>query len=238
MVLSVMKEPGCEVIGYADDTIIISIATTYEEAKFRACMQAERTIHKIRKLGLKVAVEKTEVMAFQGKRGKRPPKEDFAVVNGKEIKIGKSLKYLGVILDGKLDFREHFRYVHEKAKKVKRVLGKLMPNLRGPHENKRRLYAYVVQSVVMYGSPIWYEGFAKNLSVQRPLQKVQRQLAIRIIAGYRTVSYEIVTLLARTPPWILVARKYHRIYKRIKKMKDDRNWSEDGEEAKRKRKGK
>lgn len=31
-------------------------------------MQAERTIHAIRKLGLKVAVEKTEVMVFQGKK--------------------------------------------------------------------------------------------------------------------------------------------------------------------------
>lgn len=162
-------------------------------------MQAERTIHEIMELGLKVAVDKTEVMVFESNRGKRSPKEDKVVLNGKEIRIGKSLKYLGVMLDSKLDFREHFRYVHEKAEKVKRALSKLMPNLRGPHENKRRLYAYVVQSVVMYGAPIWYEGFARNLEVQRPLQKMQRQLAIRVIAGYRTVAYEVAILL-RTPP--------------------------------------
>lgn len=66
------------------------------------------------------------------------------------------------------------------------------------------LYGYMlimVQSVVMYGAPIWYEDFAKNLSVQRPLQKVQRKLAIRIIVEYRTVSYEVAMLLARTPLW-------------------------------------
>lgn len=229
-VLKVKKEKGSEVIGYADDTIITSVASTYEEAKIRACMQADRTIHEIGKIGLKVAIEKTEAIVFQGKRGKRPPKEDFITMNRDKIKIGKSIKYLGIILDSKLDFKEHFRYIQEKAEKVKRALCKLMPNLRGPHENKRRLYAYVVQSVVMYGSPIWFDGFAKSLSVQRPLQKIQRQLAIRIVAGYRTVSYEVATILARTPPWILVARKYKRTYEKIKRIKESKTWSKDRED--------
>lgn len=70
----------------------------------------------------------------------------------------------------------------------------------------------------------------KNLSVQRPLQNVQRQLAIRIVAGYRTVSYEVATILARTLPWILVARKYKRIYEKIKKSKVDKTWNKDKEE--------
>lgn len=86
-VLRVKCERGCEVIGYADDTIIISVSAMYEDAKTRACIQAERTIHLISKLGLKVAVEKTEVMVFQGRRGKRPPKEDSVCLNGREIRI-------------------------------------------------------------------------------------------------------------------------------------------------------
>lgn len=76
-VLGIKKEPGCEVIGYADDTMITSTATTYEEAKLRTCMQAERTIHTIRKLGLKVAVEKTEVMVFQGKKREKTTERRF-----------------------------------------------------------------------------------------------------------------------------------------------------------------
>jgi len=94
-VLKVKKEEGCEVIGYADDTAVISVAATYEEAKLNACIQAERTIYEIRKLGLRVAVEKTEVCVFQGKKGKRPPKEDTLMMDGKEVKIGRKVKYLG-----------------------------------------------------------------------------------------------------------------------------------------------
>lgn len=107
---------------------------------------------------------------------------------------------------------------------------KLMPNLRGPHESKRKLYVHVVQSVVMYGAPIWYEVWSKNLSVQRPLQRVQKQLACRVIAGYRTISFEVATLLARTPSWILVAGKQHRIYEEIKRAKLEKTWSKEIEE--------
>lgn len=59
---------------------------------------------------------------------------------------------------------------------------------------------------------------------------MQRQLAIRVIAGYRTVAYEVAILLARTPPWILVARKCYRTYEKIKQRKKDKSWSKDIEE--------
>lgn len=120
-VFKIKKEKGCEVIRYADGTIITFVATTYEEAKTRAYIQAERSIYEIKKLGLNVAIEKTEAIVFQRKRGKRPPKKNDITMNKEKIKLGKSIKYLGIILDSKLDFREHFRYIHDKAERVKRA---------------------------------------------------------------------------------------------------------------------
>ncbi|XP_025271322.1 uncharacterized protein LOC112639962 [Camponotus floridanus] len=107
-VLRIKKEENCEVIGYADDTLVMATADTYKEAKFTAYIQAERLIRTIRNMGFKVAVEKTEAMIF-----------------------------FGMILDSKLSFAEHFRYISEKVEKVKKALCRLMPNLRGPHESKR-----------------------------------------------------------------------------------------------------
>lgn len=228
-VLKVKKEKGCELIGYADDTLIMSVAKTYKEAKYNACMQAERTIRAIRAIGLKVAVEKTESMVFFGKKGKRPPNNDYIDLEGKEIKIGNKLKYLGMFLDSKLNFLEHFRYVQDKVEKVRRALCRLMPNLRGPHEHKRRLYSYVIQSVVMYGAPVWYDSFVKKMEIQRPLRKIQRQMAIRIISGYRTIAYEVAIILARTPPWDLVARKYKRTYDKLKRLKEENEWNRHAE---------
>lgn len=150
---------------------------------------------------------------FHGRKGKRLPNNDHIMLEGKEIKIGRKLKYLGMILDSKMGFTEHFRYIQEK---VRKALCRLMPNLRGPHENKKRLYAYIVQSIVMYGTPIWYDSFAKNMAIQRPLQKIQRQIAVRIVSGYRTIAFEVTIILARTPPWDLVAKKYKSIYERFR----------------------
>lgn len=62
---------------------------------------------------------------------------------------------------------------------------------------------------------------------QRTLRNLQRTIAIRVIAGYRTVSFDIATILARTPPWILVAVKYTNIYKRTQDLKASNSWTEE-----------
>jgi len=136
-----------------------------------------------------------------------------------EIRIERRMKYLGVILDSKLNFEEHFRYVEGKVAKVKRALGKLIPNLRGPSEGKRKLYGNIVQSVVMYGAPVWENNFTRNRTIQRPITRIQRYMAIRTIAGYRTISYEVATILARTLPWALVAEKCKNTYMKIREAK-------------------
>jgi len=69
------------------------------------------------------------------------------------IRPKKYMKYLGVLLDCKLNFKQHFKYIDEKVGKVTRALGRLMPNLRGPSEKKRRLYAGIIASVVLYAAP-------------------------------------------------------------------------------------
>lgn len=161
-VLKDTMEDDCKVLGYVDDTIVLAEADSYEEAKIKASMQTERVIQEIRSLGLKMATEKTEAIVFKGRKGKRQPVEDIIKIDRESIKVEKKLKYLGVTLDSRLSFVEHLRYVEKKIVKVKRALGRLMPNLRGPSEGKRRLYWNVIQSVVMYGVPVCGGQFYKK----------------------------------------------------------------------------
>lgn len=124
---------------------------------------------------------------------------------------------------------EHLRYIEGKIAKVKRALCRVMPNLREPHESKSKLYSNIIQSVVMYGAPVWAESFIKNRKIQKPLARTQRYMATRIIAGYKTISYEVATLLARTPPWELVVNKYRRMYSKIKEAKEESTWTRERE---------
>lgn len=217
-------EPGCLIVCYVDDTLVLASADTVSGAVARANLQVGLMLGRIRRLGLKVAVDKTEVVLFHGK-GRGPRKDDLPYVQvGPEwIKAGTTMKYLGVVLDGRLKFMEHFKYVAQKATKI-RALCRLMPNLRGPTEGKRRLYAEVVLSVVLYGAPIWSEELDASRDALRDLDQVMRVMAIRVIAGYSTVSLDAAGVLGRIPPLRLLAGARKRTYERVRDLKEADKW--------------
>jgi len=95
-------------------------------------------------------------------------------IGNTNIPVGRSMRYLGVIIDGAWNYRDHLKYIETKATKVVRSLSRIMPNLRGPGERKRQLFATVVKSVVMYASPAWGETYASAPGkITRPLRKIQ-----------------------------------------------------------------
>ncbi|KMQ86578.1 reverse transcriptase [Lasius niger] len=98
-----------------------------------------------------------------------------------------------------------------------------MPNLRGPDEHRRRLFANVVLSVILYEAPIWADVFIKKSCVQPGLYRLQRTIAQRVISAYRTVSSDAALLLARLPPIKLLASSRKRTYERLKELRDSGN---------------
>lgn len=84
--------------------------------------------------------------------------------------------------------------------KILRALTGLMPNLRGPLENKRRLYYNVILSILLYGAPVWHHEFYVSKRKQVPFRRIQRMVASRVVSAYRTVSLDAATLLAGFPP--------------------------------------
>lgn len=76
------------------------------------------------------------------------------VISDIRISFVHSVKYLGIYVDNEWKFNAHFRYMKEKVGWVIRALNRLMPNLRGLDEQRRRLYVNVVFSVLLYGAPV------------------------------------------------------------------------------------
>lgn len=103
------------------------------------------------------------------------------VVSDISIEFSPSVRYLGVHIDANWSFNAHFKYIEGKAGRVIRALNGLMPNLRGPDERRRRLYANVVYSVILYGAPIWGDTAVLNRwrSIIAPLE---RFLAQRVVS--------------------------------------------------------
>lgn len=147
-VLQEGTERGSHIACYVDDTFVMSSADTIGTAVARGNIQVTQVLNRIRRLGLEVAVEKTEAIVFYGKN--KPPRSVKLQIGSKQVEARSTLKYLGIVLDSRFTFRPHFEYVEGKIAKVNGALGRLMPNLRGPSETKRRLYAQVVLSVFLY----------------------------------------------------------------------------------------
>lgn len=73
--------------------------------------------------------------------------------------------------------------IEEKAVKISRALRRLMPNLKGPSECKRKLYVETVKSVLLYGAPIWSDELQRSREAMRGLDRVMRTLSLRAVSA-------------------------------------------------------
>jgi len=88
-------------------------------------------------------------------------------VKNRGIAVASRIKYLGLIMDGDLNFLLHFEYVAGKVDKTIRLLNGtlngILPNCKRPKERQRKLYLNVVLSVILYGSLVWCREFRNNI---------------------------------------------------------------------------
>jgi len=211
-----MGPPGCSIAGYADDTLVLCAANSVKIAQYNINIYLERVLRRVEFLSLEVAPEKTEAVLFRG-RQRLEYRDPLVRVSGSLVRVQPYMKYLGVILDNRLNFKEHFKYVDKKVGKAIRALGELMPNLKGLRE-KKKLYAYIINAIVLYAAPIW----AGSLTVDARglFRRWQRVIAIRVCVAYRSISFDAATLLARLIPLELLAAERARIFYRELDAKD------------------
>ncbi|KMQ93366.1 reverse transcriptase [Lasius niger] len=221
-ILKIRLPPRCSLICYADDTLFVTTGQDIDRAISMATIGAQIFMRTVKRLGLMIATEKTEIVAFTGrrKRGLIPANIRLGVVC---VPIKNCMKYLGLDVDGSWSFREHFKRMATRGEEALASLAGLMPNLRGPHERKRRLYSIVVHSMMLYGAPVWAEALARVSRRNRDLLKrSQRIVAQRVVCAYRTVSGVAAGMLARIPPIDLQAEVLRLVFLKMRQEQTDR----------------
>uniref|UniRef100_A0ABD2WSZ8 Reverse transcriptase domain-containing protein n=1 Tax=Trichogramma kaykai TaxID=54128 RepID=A0ABD2WSZ8_9HYME len=163
---------SAKTVGFVDDIAITVVAKHLDLVEY----YSNETIRLVRaaltELGLQTADQKTEVLLFTS----RKVTETITVRAGDHyITSAPCIRYLGVHIDARLRFEENLRIVSDKANRVAGALLGLMPNIGGPRSSRRRLYASVVDSILLYGAPAWSEA-AKKQSYARQARKDEKKM--------------------------------------------------------------
>ena len=215
-VLRLQLPDEAKIVGFADDIAVVVIAKFTEEVT-RICNQSVDIIRRwLLSVGLHLAEHKTEAVLISS----RKLRENIKIrIGDQEITSQPVIRYLGVMIDDRLSFKQHIEYSSAKAAKVNGMISRLMPNLRGPGEIRRRLLAGVVGSVMLYGAPIWAEAVLIKDSA-RHLESVYRLSAIRVASAFRTISLDAVCVIAGMCPLVILATERSRRYFQKKEGKD------------------
>jgi len=187
---------GINLVGFADDLAIVGVASSSQALEDLVNPVLRNIDLWMNGRGLQLAHQKSEAVMLTKKWAFTPPRLS---IGGHQIPISKHVRYLGVILDTRLTFAKHVETVAKIASTSATALARLMPNIGGPDQLKRKLLNSVVSSQLLYAAPVWSTATTAAARTRANLVRPQRAAALRVVRAYRTVSDEASLVLADTP---------------------------------------
>lgn len=208
-----------EAIAYADDLVIIIKGNSRVELERIGGRAVEMLDDWCITHKLKISVSKTAALLMKGKFDR----ERMPIIKhqGKNIKFVREVKYLGVVVDDRLSFVSHAKYLRDKMTKF---VMSIMRIARQEWGLKRRilstLYGAVAIPIATYGAIMWYDK-TQNAHVKRNLLAMQRSLLLVVTRACRTTSTSAMQIVSGQMPLDL------RIIQRgiISRVKRNRNTS-------------
>ncbi|GFW94006.1 probable RNA-directed DNA polymerase from transposon X-element [Trichonephila clavipes] len=152
---------------YADDTAIHATYKKLETISFALNKHLLLLQNFYDKWKISINVEKSTAIIFTKKQSLPPP----IIMYNKQIPWFQEAKYLGIIFDTHLTWKQHIYYVRDKFRKI---MFKLYPLIgRNSYlsiENKVLLYTAVMRPILAYASPVWGYAAKTNINILDTLQ--------------------------------------------------------------------
>lgn len=173
-----LQRHGYTTVAYADD-LVIMITGKYPHTLTDLMQTALKHLVKwADRNGLQINPVKTELVMFT--RNRLPTDLRIPTVQGVQLKLAVQAKYLGIILDSKLNWRANILERKRKAIialfTMKRLVYKnygLKPKL------AEWIFKGVVRPILAYGALVWWPGLEK-ITYHRELESIQRMACLSI----------------------------------------------------------
>ncbi|CAB0043767.1 unnamed protein product [Trichogramma brassicae] len=209
-ILRLILDEGVRIIGFTDDIAVVAVAGTTYEVEDLLSHAIAGVRGALWGLGLETTDHKTEALLISMKRRL----ETITIEVGDcFIAYSPCIRYLGLQLDARLTFNDHLRAASEKTSRVAGALSQIMQTIGGPRSSRRRLYANVIDSILLYGAPIWGSGTGTRADTRRA-EAIHRRACLRVISGRLHLSYEATYVLVSIPPLALLADERSRLDQR------------------------
>ena len=147
---------------------MVAVAATIEELVWKCNETLEIVSQWMKEHDLKRAEEKSEAVSVTKRRKFEYHK---LVLDGHTIQFQGSIRYLGLWIDRHWNFKDYIRRTSTKTENVGTALQQPMTNVEGPKQGSLALLATVVNSVLLYGSPLW-GAHAYNSAVMKNIAPV------------------------------------------------------------------
>jgi RNA binding protein fox-1 len=163
---------------------------------------------------MKFNENKSKVMLMSWR--KRKEKKEINIYINKTLKQVNSIRYLGIVFDSKLTFREHITYMEGKCAKLIFSLAKSAKIIWGlKYKALKTIYTGAILPLLLHGAPVW-NGVLNSSCYKDKLVRIQRLTNIKKAKAYRTVSNKALCVITGLMPInikIEEATKYYTITK-------------------------
>lgn len=183
-----------QIISYADDTVIIFHAKTWEKVYHYAEIGLRTIAETLNKNLLTLNLNKTKIINFHKTSKSKPPQHLLLKYhtcpknnvpnkscNCSIVDQTDCIKYLGITVDSNLSFKTHIRLLANRTRKLIYVVKALRDCT--PPSTLRTVYFALCQSTLQYGIALW-GGAAKSVLME--LERAQRAvLKVMLKKSYR-----------------------------------------------------
>jgi hypothetical protein len=119
---------------------------------------------------------------------------------------------LGIIIDSKLNFRDHIMHISSKCNKVIHALPKPAKQNWGlSHVAIHTIYIGAILPLPLYGAPVWIEALKKECN-KTIYNRVPRLINIKIDKAFRTTSSEALCTLTGLTAVVIKAEEAAKLY--------------------------
>ena len=189
--------PDLNIIMYADDIMIMLKGRSHSHILNTLQTALEHIEDWCKTQKLEIAKDKTALMPMYIR--KRTNYNTHPTVIKWGIKVVSKMKYLGVMLDCKMDWFPHTQFLENKILKLRNNLIRCSKTSWGiSYHHLLTIYNHAILPVVTYAAEAWCQSISRRATIK--LTQIQRSFLMFAIKAYKTVSSVAMQAIAGTMP--------------------------------------